>query len=361
MRVLLVTNDYPPKPGGIQQYLGNLVAAYPDPIRVLAPADEGDDPGVMRGDRAFMWPTRRVRSWIEGHIAEFKPDVVLFGAPHPLTFLGSGLRRTTGVPYAVLCHGAEVTIPAALPVTRQLLRRPLRDADVRFAVSRFTAGRVERLTGKTVRYVGAGVDVEAFRPASAAPVNPVVGCVSRFVPRKGQRRVLEAVARLRRTGLDAEVLLVGSGRQEQRLRSAAERLGIPARFEVGVPWSELPGLYREMTLFAMPCRSRWFGLEVEGLGLVFLEAGATGIPVLAGDSGGSPETVVPGVTGYIVRRDSDLDEGIAMLLADPDAARSMGTAGRRRVAEDFTWEAVVTRLREGLDEVLVGGLSPPKP
>jgi phosphatidylinositol alpha-1,6-mannosyltransferase len=361
VRVLLVTNDYPPKPGGIQQYLGNLVAAYPDPIRVLAPADEGADPEVVRGHRAFMWPTRRVRIWVENQIADFRPDVVLFGAPHPLTFLGPGLRRSTGVPYAVLCHGAEVTIPAAFPVTRQLLRRPLREADARFAVSRYTAGKVERLTGRRVHYIGAGVDVEAFRPAPTPPTDPVIGCVSRFVPRKGQRRVLEAVARLRRSGTDAEVLLVGSGRQEQRLRAAAERLGIPVRFEVGVPWSELPGLYREMTLFAMPCRSRWFGLEVEGLGLVFLEAGATGLPVLAGDSGGSLETVVPGVTGFIVRRDRDLDEGISLLLADPVAAGSLGSAGRRRVLEEFTWEAVVTRLREGLDEVLVGGLSPPKP
>lgn len=356
MRLLLVTNDYPPKPGGIQQYLGNLVAAYPHPIRILAPADEGDDdPTVVRHRRAFMWPTRPVARWVEEQIADFRPDVVLFGAPHPLTSLGPRLRRATGVPYAVLCHGAEVTIPAALPLARQLLRRPLRDADALFAVSRFTAGRVERLTGRKVAFLGAGVDVEAFQPAPSPPDRPVVGCVSRFVPRKGQGRLLAAVARLRRTGVEAEVLLVGSGRQERRLRAAARRLGIPVRFEVAVPWADLPHLYRQMTVFAMPCRSRWFGLEVEGLGLVFLEAGASGIPVLAGDSGGSSETVVPGVTGFIVGRDAHLDEGIRLLLGDPAGAAAMGAAGRERVLAQFTWEAVVHRLSAGLGEIVAGG------
>jgi phosphatidylinositol alpha-1,6-mannosyltransferase len=356
MRMLLVTNDYPPKPGGIQQYLGNFVAAYPDPVRVLAPADEGaePDPGVVRGHRRFMWPTRRVRRWVEGQIADFRPDIVLFGAPHPLSFLGPRLRRSTGVPYAVLCHGAEVTIPAAFPISRQLLRWPLRRADACFAVSRFTAGRVERLTGRPTGYVGAGVDVDAFTPAREASQRQVVGCVSRFVPRKGQGRLLEAIGRLRDGGADVEVLMVGSGRRERHLRRLAAKLDLRVRFEVAVPWADLPGLYREMTIFAMPCRSRWFGLEVEGLGLVFLEASAAGLPVLAGDSGGSPETVVPGVTGFVVSRSGHISEGIRFLLADARRAASMGAAGRRRVVEEFTWEAVAGRFMEGLREVVVG-------
>ena len=103
--------------------------------------------------------------------------------------------------------------------------------------------------------------------------------------------------------------MVGTGRDEAALRRLAGRLGIPVRFEVGVAWERLPGLYREMSVFAMPCRSRWFGLEVEGLGLVFLEAAASGLPVLAGDSGGSPETVLPGVTGFVVSDDRALEHG----------------------------------------------------
>jgi phosphatidylinositol alpha-1,6-mannosyltransferase len=357
--VLLVTNDYPPKPGGIQQYLGNLVEAFPGEIRVLGPADDrassDGDGDVVRNHRRLMWPTRKVRRWVEEQVRSFRPDVVLFGAPYPLAWMGPAIRRATGVPYAVLCHGAEITLPAAFPVTRQLLRRPLRRADALFAVSTFTVRRVRRLTGRPVTYVGAGVDVEQFTPGQPPAGRPVVGCVSRFVPRKGQARVLRAAGRLFADGTDLEVLLVGKGRDEGKLRRLAARLGVPVRFEVDVPWEALPGLYREMTVFAMPCRSRWFGLEIEGLGLVFLEAAAAGLPVLAGDSGGSPETVEPGVTGFVVARDAHLDEGIRRLLADPAAARRMGEEGRRRVLGHYTWPASAERLGDRLQEVVRGG------
>jgi phosphatidylinositol alpha-1,6-mannosyltransferase len=119
--------------------------------------------------------------------------------------------------------------------------------------------------------------------------------------------------------------------------------------EVAVPWSALPGLYREMTMFAMPCRSRWLGLEMEGLGLVFLEAAAAGLPVLAGDSGGSPETVVPGVTGFVVADDAALEEGLRLLLDEPAAAREMGLRGRERVLAEYTWDRVAGRLLAGLE------------
>ena len=222
-----------------------LVAAFPGEVRVLAPADEGGDPRVVRHPRPFMWPTRSVRRWVEAQVADFRPDVVLFGAPHPLALLGPGLRRATGVPYAVVCHGAEVFLPAAVPGLRQALRRALRRADAVFGVSRYTRGRVERFAGRPVRYLGAGVEA-VFTPGEP-PERPVVGCVSRFVPRKGQRRVLRAVARLRAEGRDLSVLLVGMGRDEDDLRRLAARLGVPTRMEVAVPWAALPGLYREMT------------------------------------------------------------------------------------------------------------------
>lgn len=357
MRVLLVTNDYPPKPGGIQQYLGNVVAAFPGEVRVLAPADQGDDPGVVRHPRPFMWPTRAVRRWVEAQVAGFRPDVVLFGAPHPLALMGPRLRRDTGVPYAVVCHGAEVFLPAAIPGLRQALRRALRRADAVFGVSRYTRGRVERFAGRPVHYLGAGVE-PVFTPGEP-PEHPVVGCVSRFVPRKGQRRVLRAVARLRASGREVSVLLVGMGRDEDDLRRLAARLGVPTRMEVAVPWSALPGLYREMTVFAMPCRSRWLGLEMEGLGLVFLEAAAAGLPVLAGDSGGSPETVVPGVTGFVVADDAALEEGLRLLLDDPAAAEEMGRRGRERVLAEYTWDRVAGRLLAGLEAAVAEGPAHP--
>lgn len=349
MRLLLITNDYPPKPGGIQQYLGNVIGAYPDEWHVIAPADDaaGFDERVSRSRSSFMWPTPQVAAWVQERAADFGPDVILFGAPHPLPFLGPALRERFGVPYGVLSHGAEVTLPAVAPGARQAVAKALRDADVRFAVSRFTARRVQRLSGREVVFVGAGVDIDMFTPPPNAdnPI-PVVGCVSRFVPRKGQHRLIEAASEL---PFPVEVLLVGTGRTERRLRRLADKLDVEARFAVDVPWSELPGLYRQMDVFCMPCRSRWGGLEVEGLGLVFLEAAATGLPVLAGNSGGSPETVIPGETGFVVHSTDDIVQGLGILLNDPDAARGMGLAGRRFVEDVFTWPRVVERFRAGFD------------
>jgi phosphatidylinositol alpha-1,6-mannosyltransferase len=349
MRLLVVSNDFPPKPGGIQQYLGGLVAALAAEVRVLAPRHPGaaEEAEVFRGHRRFLWPTRRTRRWIARHIAEFVPDAILFGAPHPLAHLGPRLRRDTGVGYGVLCHGAEIVLPAAIPLLRQWLRRPLRRADALFAVSRYTADRVFRLTGRHPLVVGAGVG-PAFAPAPTPPERAVVGCISRFVPRKGQRRVLDAVAAVRAEGRDVSVLLVGKGRDEKSLRRRAARRGVPTRFEVGVPYEALPGLYREITVFAMPSRSRWFGLEAEGLGIVYLEAAASGLPVIAGDSGGSPETVLPGRTGFVVDHTDALAEALRLLLDDPALGRRMGAAGRSWVREQFSWEAVTGRLVAGL-------------
>jgi phosphatidylinositol alpha-1,6-mannosyltransferase len=360
VRLLLVTNDYPPKPGGIQQYLGNLVDHLDWPVRVLAPADgpaatkTGEDV-VVRNRRSFMWPTSVVASWIEAEAAEFEPDVLLFGAPHPLPQLARRLRSSLGVPVGVMCHGAEITVPAVVPGVRGALATTLAAADVRFAVSHYTKGRVERLTGEPVTYVGGGVDPAVFSPAAAARPSselPVVGCVSRFVPRKGQHRLIEAAARLGDRGTPVALLLVGRGRKEAALRSQAARSGVDVTFEVDVPWTSLPDLYRRMDVFAMPCRSRWAGLEIEGLGLVFLEAAATALPVLAGDSGGSPETVVPGETGFVVHSVDDIIEGLELLLGDPDRARLLGAAGRERVLAEYTWEAVAARLEAGFKAVV---------
>ncbi len=352
MRVLLVTNDYPPKPGGIQQYLGNLVERYEGPIRVLAPADQdaGTDDRVIRGSSRFMWPTRRVRRWVEHHIADFGADVVVFGAPHPLAHLGPAIERSMGVPFVVVTHGAEVVVPLVIPVLRQWVLKPLRAAGTVFAVSEFSRAKVEAAAERSVRLLGVGVDLAAFSPAAEPLEGFVLGCVSRFVPRKGHDRVIEAVAELRRRGHDVSGLLVGRGRLEGRLRRLAERLEVPVRFEVAVPWERLPGLYREMSMFAMPARTRWFGLEFEGLGIVYLEAAASGLPVVAGTSGGSPETVRVGETGFVGDSTADIVAAAGVLLRDPDRRSAMGWSGRAFVEEQYAWPAVLERFELGLAE-----------
>jgi phosphatidylinositol alpha-1,6-mannosyltransferase len=349
MRLLIVTNDYPPKLGGIQMYLQNVVNAYQDPIHVVAPSDADAPPvevGVTRGDRGYMLPSSKTHALVRDVAKSFEPDAILFGAPHPLTPLGPKLRDEFGVPIGILSHGAEITIPGAVPLVGGWLGRTLAAADIRFAVSRFTAGRVEKISGSSATFLGAGVEVDTFTPAAAQNSNPkpVIGCVSRFVPRKGQERVIEAVAKLDR---DVQVLMVGKGRTEARIRKKAAKLGVDTRFEIDVPWPDLADLYRQMDVFVMPCKSRWGGLEVEGLGLVFLEAAACGVPVIAGDSGGSPETVVVGETGFVAADVPDITAALESLLDDQDNAAEMGAAGREFVLREFTWERVIERLRDG--------------
>ena len=362
MRLALVTNDYPPKPGGIQQYLGNLMDAWDGPVRILAPHDE---PAIstVRGEQPvrrfrpnfgppanFLWPTKSVVRWVIAELSEFAPDAVLIGAPHPLTGLIPRIRDSLSVPVGVLAHGAEVTIPASIPGVRQAFGALLARADVRFAVSRFTATNVERLSGKRCRFVGAGVDLAAFAPTTRQRGERlVIGSVSRFVPRKNQAWVIEAANRLVASGISCEVVLVGKGRLEPQLRKAAAEANAPVRLEVDVPWERLPELYRSFDIFCMPCRSRWGGLEVEGLGLVFLEAAASGLPVLAGDSGGAAETVIPAKTGFVVRNVDDIVEAVEMVVSDTALMAHMGVAGRHFVESEFSWKRTAERFVEGFE------------
>ncbi len=356
MRLLLVTNDFPPKAGGIQQYLGNLVERFEGEVRVLAPLHEGvpSQPNTVRGGRRYMLPTRKVQRWVRSNIEEFSPDVVLYGAPHPLAQLGPKLRAETGVPYGVITHGAEVTLPSAIPGLRQILGRTLKRADILFAVSRFTAARVGTLAGQEPVVLGVGVDLEVFYPAPPRPDGAaiVIGCASRFVPRKGHVRVIAAAETFAALGHSVEVLIAGKGRLEKRIRRRAATSTIPVRVEVDVEWSGLADLYREMDIFAMPSRSRWAGLEVEGLGIVYLEAAATGIPVVAGSSGGAPETVVPAVTGFVATSVNELVEAFELAVS---SRVEIGKAARVRAETDYSWEAVMDRFCAGLASAVEAG------
>lgn len=343
----MVTNDYPPKPGGIQQYLANLVSRHDGPIRVLGPAHAGatDPPHVFRGDRSWMLPVPVTRDWVISHVREFEPDVVVYGAPTPLAQLGAAIRARTDVPFVVLTHGAEVTLPAVVPGLRQILAATLRSADGLFAVSRYTASRVEALSGARPFVLGAGVDVDLFRPVERTPGPITLGCVSRFIPRKGHVRVITAAEELARRGHEIDVLIVGKGRLERRIRRRAARSSVVVRMEVGIPWDELPGVYQTMDVFVMPARSRWAGLEVEGLGIVYLEAAAAGLPVVAGTSGGAPETVIPSETGYIAETVDQIVAAVERILQRPE----MGVAARKAAEDEWTWQAVMERWAEGLD------------
>lgn len=363
-RTLVVTNDYPPRLGGIQRSLEALVRRMPpDRVAVLCPSAEGAeryDAGepyrIIRAPQRFLWPTptvaRRVRDAAEEHGAE----VILFGAAYPLALLGPGLARKT--PYLVLAHGFEYWLSIA-PGTHALMRRATSRAS-RVAVCSAFIARVVRTAvpaGVPVSVLYPGADAEVFRPdlptadlreRHGLGDRSVVVCVSRLVPRKGQDVLIRAMPAIRRRVPEAVLVIVGDGPYRPKLEAMAAELA-PAGsvvFTGPVSEQELPRYYRLGQVFAMPCRTRLGGLEVEGWGNVFIEAAACGRPVVVGDSGGAREALVPGETGLLVdgRRVAEVADAVGSLLADPGTAERMGRAGRARVERAFTWERVAAEL-----------------
>lgn len=367
-RTLLVTNDFPPRHGGIQSFVHQLalgqpagsVVVYASTWRGWESFDAAQPFEVVREPTSVLLPTPRVARRAAELARAYDCDTVWFGAAAPLGLLARGLRRRAGVRRAVgLTHGHEVGW-AALPGARTLLRRIADDADVLTYLGEYTRVRLARALGERteLRRLAPGVDVGAYHPGvdgshvrrrHGLTGRPVVVCVSRLVPRKGQDSLIRALPAVRRRVPDAALLVVGGGPYRAELEKLARRTGVAGHvvFTGSVPAAELPAHYAAGDVYAMPCRTRNRGLDVEGLGIVYLEASATGLPVVAGDSGGAPDAVRPGETGYVVGgRDLDaLADRVATLLADPGLARRMGAAGRDWVLREWRWQTQADRMR----------------
>jgi len=371
-RILLVTNDFPPRPGGIQSYLEQFVhrlaATGEHDLTVYAPRWKGADDydrrapfRVVRHPGTLMVPEPGVDQRMRGLIAELDTETVWFGAAAPLGLLarrarGAGARRVLAS-----THGHEVGW-SMLPVARSVLRRIGEDADVITYVSRYTRDRFASAFGPLARleHLPPGVDTDRFRPDPVARARlrdryrlgdrPVVVCVSRLVPRKGQDKLIASWPAVTRRVADAALVIVGGGPHAATLRRLADDAGVAADvvFTGGLPAAELPSHYAMADVFAMPCRTRGAGLDVEGLGIVFLEASASGIPVIAGRSGGAPETVRDGETGLVVdgRDVGQIADAIVELLADRRLAVRLGQAGRAWITRDWNWQTSTGRLAD---------------
>jgi len=372
MRLLVITNDFPPRPGGIQQYVHNLLVRLDEAeVTVLTSRwdgwqafDAAQPFDVVRAPTTMLLPTpSALRQAIE-LTRKVKPDLVLFGAAFPLGLLAGRITAATGVPCMGFSHGVEVAM-AATPVARALMGKVAADLRLLTAVSGWAAGKVERaardrcpvellVSGVSVEDYNPSVDGSGVREANGLGDDPVCVCVSRLVPRKGQDVLIGAWPLVLAKVPSARLLIVGGGPYDKRLRELAGRTGPTGgrvHFTGAVPWEALPAHYAAGDVFAMPCRTRWGGLDLEALGVVFLEAAATGLPVVAGDSGGAPETVEHGATGLVVdgRSRAEVADAVAGLLADPERARAWGEAGRRRIEAEFSWTAVARRFAGLLD------------
>jgi phosphatidylinositol alpha-1,6-mannosyltransferase len=375
-RTLLITNDFPPRPGGIQQFVHNLAVRQPAGSVVVyasiwkgAGAFDAEQPfEVVREATGMLLPTppvaRRAAELARAHGC----DRVWFGAAAPLGLLAESLRRRAGIERAVaITHGHEIGW-AALPGARTLLKRIARGNDVVTYLGDYQRVRLARALGDltSLQRLAPGVDVDKFHPGvdgSAVRARhgltgrPVIVCVSRLVPRKGQDMLIRALPAVRRRVPDVALLLVSGGPYRPKLERLAREQGVESDvvFTGSVPWAELPQHYAAGDVYAMPCRTRAAGLDVEGLGIVYLEASATGLPVVGGDSGGAPDAVREGETGYVVggRDVAALTARLIDLLTDEARAKAMGEAGRAWVEKEWQWPTQAARL-----ESLLAGPAP---
>ena len=370
MTHLLVTNDFPPKVGGIQSYLWELWRRLdPTGFTVLttpydgAGAWDAEQPfRVVRTRERVLWPTPSLARRIDVLAAEVGAGLIVLDPALPVGLVGPRLDR----PYGLVLHGAEITVPGRLPGARSLLGHVLRGASEVIAAGGYAAAEAERAAGRRlpVTQVPPGVDPERFRPldpeqrAKARALfdlpadGRVIVSLSRLVPRKGMDVLIEAAARLAPGRPDLIVAIGGAGRDRSRLDRLIARTGAPVRMLGRVPEPDLAALYGCADVYAMLCRNRWAGLEQEGFGIVFLEAAACGVPQVAGASGGAAEAVVDGATGFVVTEPGDagtVTAALARLLDDPDRRAEMGAAARRRAEAEFSYDVLAERLAGELD------------
>ena len=369
MTHLLVTNDFPPKVGGIQTLLWELWRRLdPDDFVVLTTPYDGaeawdadQDYRVVRSREPVLVPHPGLVRQVDRLAAEIDADVVVLDPALPLGLIGPHLER----PYQVLLHGAEVTVPGRLPGARAALRRVLTGADHVIAFGGYPAAEAERAAGRSLplTVVPCGIDTGRFQPISdrrssavraahGLDDGPLVLSLSRLVPRKGMDVLIEAGAALRHEFPGLQIAIAGSGRDRERLEKRAASTQAPVRFLGRVDDDDVADLYAAADVYAMLCRNRWAGLEQEGFGIVFLEAAAAGVPQIAGNSGGAAEAVVDGETGFVVDRPADVASVIAALrtlLADADLRARMGQAGRRRALAEFDYDLLARRLHQAIE------------
>ncbi|MET9291779.1 glycosyltransferase family 4 protein [Streptomyces sp. NPDC003077] len=376
-KTLIVTNDFPPRPGGIQAFLHSMALRL-DPERVVVYAStwkrgrEGAEATarfdaqqpypVVRDRTTMLLPTPRVTARAVELLREHGCTSVWFGAAAPLGLMAPALRRAGARRIVATTHGHEAGW-AQLPGSRELLRRIGEGTDTITYLGEYTRSRIARAltpaAAARMVQLPPGVDETTFHPGSGGDEvrarlgltgRPVVVCVSRLVPRKGQDTLIEAMPQVLAAVPDAVLLIVGGGPYAGRLRALAAEKGVAdaVRFTGAVPWEELPAHFGAGDVFAMPCRTRRGGLDVEGLGIVYLEASATGLPVVAGDSGGAPDAVLDGETGWVVPGGAPTPtaERLVALLQDPGLRRKMGERGRAWVEEKWRWDLLAERLRE---------------
>ncbi len=365
-RVLIVTNDFGPRAGGIESFIMGLVERLPRDSVLVYTSSQGDtskydanwsqDHGVkiVRDRSTMLLPTPRVARSLTQLARNGEFAVACFGAATPLGLLAPALRKSGVARIISLTHGHEVWWAKVFPFSLAM-RRIGNTVDALTYLGEFTRRNISFALSPKARTamvrIAPGIDILHFTPDPAPSTlrhelglsdKSVIVSVGRLVPRKGQDHLIEALPIIRKAIPNVHLLLVGEGSYRKSLEKLAQKHGVTelVTFVGRVPYAQLPDYFRCGDIFAMPSRSRFAGLEVEGLGIVYLEASGCGLPVIAGSSGGAPDAVVDGVTGIIVDGGNihEIAAAIVRVLTDPKKMKAMGRAGNEWVTTGWSWQ-----------------------
>jgi len=372
-KILCVTNDFGPRAGGIETFVIGLIERLPfGSVIVYTNAQENSAPydhewvekfgvEVIRDKAKILLPTPGVAYCVNAIVRERNISTVFFGAAAPLGLLSRGLRKAGVQQIVALTHGHEVWWSKVWPFT-VAMRSISRHVDHLTYLGEYTRSAIAQSITKEAATrmvkIAPGIDTDHFSPVDASQLRSELGLtekkvivsVGRLVHRKGQDVLIEAMPAIIKEVPEAHILMIGEGPYRSYLENRVKALGLQERvtFIGRLQYADLPRYICAGDLFVMPSRSRLAGLEVEGLGIVYLEASACGLPVIAGISGGAPDAVLEGETGLAVdgRRKADVAAAVVELLLDSDRSKAMGIRGRQWIIKEWRWEIWSSRFAQ---------------
>ena len=375
--VLFVTNDFGPRAGGIETFVIGLIERRPFGSTIVYTSSQDDSAEydqmwlekygvtVIRDRAKILLPTPRVARKLARIIKDQKVVVAAFGAAAPLGLLSASMKRAGVEKTVALTHGHEVWWAKVFPFNLAM-RRIASTVDTLTYLGDFTQQAISRSISKksaqAMVRIAPGIDVEHFSPVDSSKLRKelnlegkkVIVSVGRLVHRKGQDHLIQSLPEIVKKVPNAHLLMVGKGPYLEHLAKlvAVNKLENHVSFIGRIQYAELPQFICAGDVFAMPSRSRFGGLEVEGLGIVYLEASACGLPVVAGESGGAPDAVIEGVTGLVVdgTNNTEITDAIVSLLNDSERAKRMGTAGRQWIVENWRWEIWSAQFNKLLEQ-----------
>jgi len=351
MNILLITNDWLPKKGGITTYLTKVSENLNSNLIVYGP-NWADGENLIKSKEKFIFNPNKVFKEVQEIVIEKQIDLILHGSSNPNFLFVNKLTnlqlpnqpRHIKIPQYMICHGAEFNILNYIPLIRTILKRNLNNLNKVFTVSEFSRKKLIDITSTEVINIGAGAEIEEFERDYKIEGALTVGVVSRFVSRKKINWLIDAAHEINQEGYEIKLNILGFGKQENYLKKLAGITSAEVTFFDDLEEEENSNFYKSIDIFAMPSTSKYFGIEYEGLGLVYLEAGSYGMPVIVGASGGSIETILPGRSGFVVSSPKLLKEAILYFINNPQKIEEFGNESKKFVKENYNWEKSIDKL-----------------